>query len=87
MGVAGAWFRRSGNDACTVWLDPDIGLGEVAQSPACKTVLPAANYAFDRLHLRGGNAAYAWDFDEVRFARAWADAVPNDVEGTFFLIR
>ncbi len=80
-------FTAGGNDACTVWLDPGIGFGETGQNPACKTILPAANYAFDRLHFRGGNTAYAWDFDEIRFARTWADAVPNDLEGTLFMIR
>lgn len=54
----------------TVWLNPDISVGEGAQDPNISSFIAnaAPNDGFNTLRFRGGTT---WSFDEIRIGTTW----------------
>ena len=64
-------FNAFADDEVTVWLDPDLSLGEFGQDPASMTTF-FADVAFDRIQFRSGNVSEFWQFDELRISSTFA---------------
>lgn len=73
-------FVDAANDNITVWLNPDFGLTEAAQSSALTTTFQA-NATFNEIHLREGGGGGGWTYSNIAIAENGMDtgffAVPE----------
>lgn len=73
-------YVNGGNDSITVWLNPDLGLTEDAQSSSLITNF-FANATFDSIRLREGGGGDGWNFSNIAIADSPTDlgffAVPE----------
>jgi autotransporter-associated beta strand protein len=78
--VARIDYAAGGDDTVTVWMDPDISLGEGSQGNLYRRTF-TGNARFNRIALRSGsnNNDNSWDFDEVRFGSSWANVTAAGV--------
>jgi hypothetical protein len=65
-------YVAGGNDNVTVWLNPNLALGEGGQSASLTTTF-AADASFNELHLREGAGGAGWNFSNVIVADSAAD--------------
>ncbi len=69
-------FVPGGNDAVTVWLNPDLAPGATeAGQPEGLTTTFSANAAFNEIRLRHGGGGGGWTFSDMEVASAFADFV------------
>ena len=73
MFVARIDYASGADDTVTVWMDPDISVGEGSQGNLYRRTF-TGNARFNRLALRSGsnNNDNSWDFDEIRFGAGWS---------------
>lgn len=73
-------FNSFANDNITVWLNPDLGLTEAAQSSSLRTNF-FANATFDTIYLREGGGGSGWTYSNFAIAENSTDtgffAVPE----------
>ena len=65
-------FVNGGNDNVTVWLNPDFGLTEAAQSSSLTTTFQA-NATFNEVHLREGGGGGGWTYSNIAIAENGMD--------------
>ena len=78
--VARIDYVSGADDTVTVWMDPDISVGEGSQGNLYRRTF-TGNARFNRIALRSGsnNNDNSWDFDEVRFGAGWAQVTASGV--------
>lgn len=73
-------YISGGNDSITVWLNPNLGLTEAAQSASLTTNF-FADATFDNILLREGGLGDGWNFSNIAIAENSTDtgffAVPE----------
>lgn len=71
-------YVSGGNDAITVWLNPDLGLNEASQSASLTTSF-FANATFNDIRLREGGGGGGWNFSNIAIAE-------NSTDSGFFAV-
>lgn len=66
-------FVSGGNDNITVWLNPDLGQTEAAQSSSLTTTFQA-NATFNEVRLREGGGGAGWTFSDIAVAQSGTDS-------------
>lgn len=76
----------AGNDSVTVWLDPNLSLGD-AQPNSTRRITATGDMSFSGYTLETGsvNNNNAWEFDEVRFGTTFLSVVPEPGTMTMML--
>lgn len=71
-------FNSFANDNVTVWLNPNLGLTEGAQSSSLTTSF-SADANFDRIYLREGGGGDGWTYSNFAIAETFSEiaAVPE----------
>lgn len=71
-------YVNGGDDNITVWLNPNLGLTEAAQSSSLTTNF-FANATFNDLFLREGGGGSGWTFSDVAIAESFSEiaAIPE----------
>lgn len=71
-------YVNGGDDTITVWLNPNLGLTETAQSSSLTTNF-FANATFNDIVLREGGGGDGWTFSDVAIAESFSEiaAIPE----------
>ena len=79
-------YAAGADDSATIWIDPQLDLGEGGQPNTIYQRSISGNLNFNALALRAGSANNdnSWEYDAVRMATTWTEAVPEP--GTLALV-
>ena len=79
-------FAAGADDSATIWLDPRLDLGDGGQPDTVYQRSIGGNLNFNGFALRSGsvNNDNSWEYDAVRMATTWTEAVPEP--GTLALV-